>query len=336
MRGAECSLVRISLAVTLALLLAGALAPAAHAATVAIQTSDSVVYVSVLGGPEHDALTISSPSPGHFTVTQAPGAPLAKGGNKCTVVSPSRVDCVDPDAAGALLMGGDGDDRLEVSGPVGIGAWLFGGNGDDELRAGPGADRLDGGAGADVLRAADGREDTLVCGTEVDAYEADDVDTVEADCEQRVVPTAPVTPPAGPTATPTDPLAAPAPAPLPPAPAPVDFAGGTIVVSHGAVPLEITCVSQVRCEGWITLRLLPRRSRKAIAAASRRPVVSHRRYRVRAGTRKTVVAHLSRRGRQRVLQRRRARCSVRISSVTADGTREATTKRITIKAGGTR
>ena len=326
---------RLPLTVLLAILLAGTLAPAAGAATVSIQTSDQTVYVSILGGPEDDALTVSSPEPGRYTVTQAPGVPLAKGGNKCELAAPGRVDCVATGVAGALLMGGDGRDRLEVSGPVGAGAWLFGGNGDDELLGGPGADRLEGEAGVDLLHATDSRRDTLACGTEADSFDADDTDTVAADCEQRLAST-PAEPAPG-TPTPADPFVAPLPAPLPPAPAPVAVAGGSVTMHRGAVGLRVACAQPAGCRGWITVRLLPRRpARKATAAAARRPVIARKRYRAGAGSTTTVTAHISRRGRQRVLERRKARCSVAVSTVAADGTKQVTERRITIRAGGGR
>jgi Ca2+-binding RTX toxin-like protein len=318
----------------LAILIAGTLAPAAGAATVSIQQSEQTVYVSILGGPENDALTVSSPSPGRYTVTQAAGVPLVQAGNMCELVAPTRVDCVAAFVAGALLMGGDGHDRLEVSGPVGAGAWLFGGTGDDEIFGGPGADRLEGEAGADVLHATDVRRDTVTCGTESDRYDADDADTVAADCEQRLV--APPAPPAPGTPPPADPLVAPLPAPLPPAPAPVAITGGTVTMQQGAVGIRVSCAEAAGCRGWITVRMLPRRSGRATAAAARRPVISRKRYRVRAGGAKTVTAKISRRGRQRVLKRRRARCSVAVSTVAPDGTKTVTRKRITIKAGGSR
>ena len=316
---------RTPIALTFALLLAGLLAPAANGATVAVQTSDQTVYVSILGGPEDDRLTVSSPEPGRYTVTQAPGLPLAKGGNRCEVVAPGRVDCVAAGVAGALLMGGDGRDRLEVSGPVGAGAWLFGGNGDDELFAGPGADRLDGETGLDVLHATDASRDTLAC-------------------EQRIAPPAPLPEPDPGTPAPADPLAPPLPAPLPPAPAPVGVGTTSATLSHGAVPLRVSCSAAERCHGWITVRLLPRGAARTSAAGgplassarSRRPVISRRRYSVGAGRTKTVKAQISRRGRQRVLKRRSARCSGKVSSVAPDGSVQVATKRITIKAGGSR
>ena len=327
---------RIPFAAAFALLLTGMLAPAAGAATVSIQTSDSgTVYVNVLGGPEDDALTVSSPQPGRYMVTQAPGTPLAKAGNNCSLVTPGRVDCVAAGVAGALLVGGDGRDRLEVSGAVGGGAWLFGGKGDDELFGGLGADRLEGEAGADVLHATDARRDTVVCGTEADRYDADQADTIAPDCEQRLV-AAPVAPPPG-TPAPADPLVTPAPAPLPPAPAPVAVTGGAVTMRHGAVGLRVSCTQAAGCRGWITVRMLPRRAaRKATASASRRPVIARKRYRVGAGRAKTVTAHISRRGRQRVLNRRKARCSVAVSTVAPDGTKQISRRRMTIKAGGSR
>lgn len=325
---------RLPPAAVLAILLAGTLAPAASAATASIQTSDSgTVYVSVLGGPEDDALTVSSPEGSRFTITQAPGAPLAAAGHRCELVAPNRVDCAAADVAGALMMGGDGRDRLEISGAVGGGAWIFGGNGDDELFGGAGADRLEGEAGVDVLHATDARRDTLDCGSDVDRFDADAADTVAADCEQRL--TATPAPPAPGDPAPVDPLVTPLPAPLPPAAAPVSVTGGSVTMRHRTVPLRVSCSAAEACRGWITVRLLPRRAaHEASVARSRRPVIARKRYRVAAGATKTVKAHISRRGRQRVLDRRRARCSVRISSVGADGRPQTTTTRITIEAGG--
>jgi len=134
----------------------------------------------------------------------------------------------------------------------------------------------------------------------------------------------------------TTPLTGPLPVPLPPGPPPVDVVSGTATMSHGSVPLRVSCGSAARCSGWITVRLLPRRSAKATAARARRSVIAKRRCRVAAGRTKTLRAHITRRGRQRVLQRRRARCSVRISTVAGDGSKQTTSSRITIKAGGKR
>ena len=332
---------RLPFAAFLAFVALALLAPAAQAAKVTVERSDSgIVYISVAGGAEPDVLTISSPSPGVYAVTQAPGVPLTVPGNSCATVSPTRVECTVPGLAGALLVGGDGDDRLAVSGVVGQGSWLFGTNGADELVGGPGADRLDGGAGPDVLRARDARLDELFCGTEPDAVDADDADTVAPDCETRLAPD-PAAPP-----VPADPLAdaGAGPMPLPeitpvttPAPAPVDISTAPVTLRKGTVPMRVSCTAATRCRGWITVRLLSRRSAgTAVAAGTKRPVVGRRRYSVGAGHSTSLRVHISRRGRTRVLERRRARCSVRISSVAPDGTRQVRTRRITIKAGGSR
>lgn len=326
---------RLPFAAVLTVVAFAATAPAAHAATVSVERGDSgIVYLSVLGGPEADALTASSPSPGTYAVTQAPGVPLSAKGPACAVAAPGRVNCSAAGLAGALLSGGDGDDRLEVWGDVGQGAWLFGGNGADDLTAGPGADRVDGGAGSDVLRTRDGRTDALYCGTDADSVDADDGDTVAADCEQRIPgPAAPA--PAGPT---PGPLPAPLPVPVPAtSPAPVDISTAPVQLSHGAVPLRVSCSAATSCRGRIVIRLLPRRAgHRAVAAGARRPVIARRGYRVRAGHAKSLRVHISRRGRIRVLERRKARCSVSVSTVAADGTTQVRRRTVTIEAGGGR
>jgi len=117
--------VRLSFAAPLALIALAASAPVAHAARVSVERSDAgVVYVSVLGGAEADVLTISSPAADRFVVTQGAGLPLTVAGRACSVTAPGRAECSAPGGQGALLMGGDGDDRLAVSGPVGAGSWL--------------------------------------------------------------------------------------------------------------------------------------------------------------------------------------------------------------------
>ena len=335
------SQVRLSFAAPLAVIAIAMTAPAAHAAKVTVERSDDgIVYISVAGGAEPDVLTVSSPSPGVYAVTQAPGLPLTVPGNSCTTVGPTRVECAVPGLAGALLVGGDGDDRLTVSGTVGQGSWLFGTNGADELIGGPGADRLDGGQGADVLRARDGRLDDLYCGTEGDAFDVDDVDTVAPDCETRLAPD-PAAPP-----VPADPLAGAGSGPMPlpeltpitaPAPAPVDISTAPVKLSHRAVPMRVSCTAAADCTGSIVIRMLPRRAgHTAVAAGARRPVVARQRYRVAAGKSKSLRVHISRRGRTRVLERRKARCSVRISTVAPDGTTQVRKRKITIRAGGGR
>ncbi len=60
---------------------------------------------------------------------------------------------------------------------------IFGLAGNDVLIGGRGKDRISAGAGADVVRVADGKKDTVVCGSGLDVVTADATDAVAADCE---------------------------------------------------------------------------------------------------------------------------------------------------------
>ena len=92
---------------------------------------------------------------------------------------------------------------------------LSGGAGDDTLQGGPAPDQLDGGAGNDSFDARDGGIDTLLCGTGTDTGNADAGDSVAADCEGVLRPSAPIVdPPAI-----TDPPASAPPATADPGPA---------------------------------------------------------------------------------------------------------------------
>jgi Ca2+-binding RTX toxin-like protein len=73
-----------------------------------------------------------------------------------------------------IVRGGAGDDTLVG----GLGPEeLYGRAGDDTLNGGPGSgDLLDGGDGADTLIDRDGLIDRLVCGGDIDRYDADILD----------------------------------------------------------------------------------------------------------------------------------------------------------------
>jgi len=108
----------------------------------------------------------------------------------------------DPDDA---VIGGDGNDVLaggggkdEVAGGQGEDT-LRGDAGDDTLDGGPDADTVEAGPGADRVKARDGVADHVACGEGADRVEADQLDIVEADCEQ--VERAEVAPPTGGTTT---------------------------------------------------------------------------------------------------------------------------------------
>jgi Ca2+-binding RTX toxin-like protein len=83
-----------------------------------------------------------------------------------------------------IVRGGQGDDTL--TGGLGP-EELYGRGGNDTLDGGPGSsDLLDGGDGADTLIGRDGLIDRLVCGGDVDRYDADILDRVVG-CENPFV-----------------------------------------------------------------------------------------------------------------------------------------------------
>jgi Ca2+-binding RTX toxin-like protein len=90
------------------------------------------------------------------------------------VVGGSGPDTITGSAADNTLAGGDGKDSVK------------GFTGDDEIAGGDGVDSLFGGAGADLIHAVDGFADSLSCGTEMDKYAADGLDSVDVDCEQAL------------------------------------------------------------------------------------------------------------------------------------------------------
>jgi hypothetical protein len=95
-----------------------------------------------------------------------------------------------------LLLGGQGDDRLDAgAGERGAGGRLSGDPGDDFLTGsdgpdrfsgGPGADRISGRGANDLIRVRDGERDTVRCGTGSDTVIADRRDVVRSDCNRVV------------------------------------------------------------------------------------------------------------------------------------------------------
>jgi Ca2+-binding RTX toxin-like protein len=90
------------------------------------------------------------------------------------------------------VLGGRFDDKIDgnsdpngLSG--GLGADLLRGfGGADLIAGGGGVDDLRGAGGADELHAVDAIQDSLLCGTEIDSYAADGIDTVSPDCENAL------------------------------------------------------------------------------------------------------------------------------------------------------
>jgi Ca2+-binding RTX toxin-like protein len=135
------------------LLVVAAFAPAAQAATVSLDRSDDLDYVHVHGGHEADRLTVSSPAPDVYVVTQGAGLPLSASGSGCAVSGAGRVTCHASSLDGVYAHGEDGDDTIAVQGAVGRGSLLRGGPGNDKLTGGAGTDQLDGEDGDDCTPA---------------------------------------------------------------------------------------------------------------------------------------------------------------------------------------
>jgi hypothetical protein len=276
-----------------------AFAPAAHAATVAVAYDSDTRYLRVTGGPEADALTISSPASGTYVVMQGAGRPLSAEGGSCFLTGIGRVTCVSAGLEGVMATGEGGDDIIAVHGAVGRGSLLRGGPGKDSLTGGTAVDYLYGDDGDDLLIARDSERDMLDCGRDRDTYDADARDDVRAGCETlRAADPVPVVSP-GPPSTSPAPSAPGAPGPAAPQ---ADVATGPVTMSAGGlVPMRISCPTgaAAACKGWITIRLLGRAERASAAAKKPGGVIARKRYTVRAGRTKAVKVHISRRGRAR-------------------------------------
>jgi Ca2+-binding RTX toxin-like protein len=79
------------------------------------------------------------------------------------------------------IVGGAANDDLTGSADANA---LTGGPGDDTINGEEGIDVLSGDSGADTILSRDSVDDSVLCGSEVDAVVADSLDTVDADCEQ--------------------------------------------------------------------------------------------------------------------------------------------------------
>jgi hypothetical protein len=210
--------------------------------------------------------------------------------------------------------GGSGDDRLTGTGGPntligGPGAdTLDGRDGDDLLEGGAGADRFEGGDGDDTLRSRDDTADTLTCGAGKDSVDADDVDTLAADCE------------------------------LPPAPAGAAPPGATLdrvpksvrLTRRGYLRIRISCPATAveGCTGSIKVQVLGR-SRGATVSARRRG--DGEKFSLKAGESKVTKVKISRNGRRRVLRKKKAKCKVSVHTKTRSK-RVTVSKKITVKA----
>ncbi|HMJ96378.1 MAG TPA: hypothetical protein VK486_11025 [Thermoleophilaceae bacterium] len=167
-----------------------AVAPAAHAATASVE-GDLLRVVAAPG--EANALSVAPGLTTSSVVVTDSGAPLLAGPG-CTLGEDGSATCSAPvggspvasievdagdldDSVGvaaalpALVMGGEGDDRIT------------GGDGDDTLLGGGGADFADGGRGDDSIDVRDGFADSAWCGRGFDRVRAETLDALDLACE---------------------------------------------------------------------------------------------------------------------------------------------------------
>ena len=240
-----------------------------------------------------------------------------------SIVGGSAGDTLTGSAANDVLIGGAGNDTLN-----GLG-------GDDTLDGGAGADHLDGGAGADTLKARDGEVDTVACGSETDAVQADAADTVASDCENVDRSSAPADPTGGPAAPGAGAGAGGLPGTVLQAPAITIATSQAVITASGSIAIKLACPKEVfeGCAGTITLEIdLGGASAKKLSMARRRKLVklASRRFKIAAGQSQTVVVHMSRRGKRFFAKHPRAKVNVTVAIKSATGV-TTTTRRITIK-----
>ena len=191
-----------------------ATSPAAQASTVWNNAkTESLFELTVRGEPgEANDVTVGGPTDDQWTVRDATARLTTREG--CQSVDANNARCSAAQSFGMLLVLEDGNDRASFatqvggSGPVPP-AKVYGGDGDDTLSTGDegqqdlfgddgndtltktGAEReyFDGGAGDDRIRTVDGQSanytegDVVYCGDGADVVEADQLDTVDPDCE---------------------------------------------------------------------------------------------------------------------------------------------------------
>jgi hypothetical protein len=233
------------------------------------------------------------------------------------VVGGSGGDHLTGSAGANSLVGGAGDDVL------------VGGGGNDTLDGGTGTDSFDGGAGIDTIKARDTIAESVACGSEADAVEADYNDVVAADCEavdRSAAP--PVAPP------PVDPIIPPPPTGngdvVPPIVAAISSAPAALS-PDGVVAVKLACPREAfeGCEGTVAIELLdgakgtPAKA-KLVSARRRKVTQSRKRFKIAAGGTATVPVKLDRRVFRRFRGRRNVKAAVTVTMKNATGTTTTT------------
>jgi hypothetical protein len=342
---------------------------AAQAATGTASVSyGRLSYTAAAGDANHVVVTATGSTV--VLAETGTGASIAAGSG-CTG-SGSSVTCTGVYSMGIAAGDGDNfvDSRgaaLPTTVTSGAGAdRVYTGASADSLTTGGGADWLDGGAGADfysagggddVVIARDGAREMVGCGTGNDIGTDDDNDYTNSDCESLgttppsdpAAPGDPV-PPAGDPSNPSDPTNPTDPAgpagnndptvgngltgPLNLEP-PVVLAQ-TAPVKNGVAAIRIGCpLDAGGCKGTVELFLVKAKKKPGtMSAARRRPParIGHAKFHARAGTKPTVRVRLDRRGRRRVMRRRKLPVRVVVTTRTATGQTVRTARRIKLRA----
>ena len=248
---------------------------------------------------------------------------LNGGGGTDTATYASRTAAITADIDGTADDGesGEGDNvATDVEN-------LTGGTGADTLTGSSAVNRLTGGPGADIFHARDGANDHLSCGSEADTVTADPGDAADADCE--AVDTGPKPAAPAPTATATAKAKA----------KKLKLSSAPITLDkNGRAPVTIVCPkSQVGgCAGTVTIEVAAEPAVKGKVKTSRRSrrrkVIGKARFRVSAGKKTKIRVRLSRRGRRKVLRKRRVRCRVSVANKGQDGKLVTTKQTLSLKA----
>lgn len=153
---------------------------------------------SLFGGDDNDSL---AGGPGADPLAGGPGYDTADYSSAGANIDVSIDDVADDGVAAEgdnvmttieAVLGGRFNDKIEGDSDPntlagGLGADIIRGfDGADIVAGGNGVDTLRGGNGNDELHAVDSTQDDLVCGPNIDAYAADNIDTVDADCENAL------------------------------------------------------------------------------------------------------------------------------------------------------
>jgi hypothetical protein len=220
----------------------------------------------------------------------------------------SSVEDLTGGSAGDRLTGGSSPNQL--AGGAGADR-LTGGDGNDLLEGGPGIDALAAGSGDDGLSARDGEVDDVACGAGQDTTDVDAGDKLAEDCERAVQAPAPHTGEVTLERTPRS----------------------VRLTPKGYVRIRISCpaTAVAGCSGRLTVSVLGR-GRTGVSASAKESVGKGRRFSLKAGESEDAKVKISRNGRRRVLQKKRAKCRVSVHTPAATGERVTARKTITVKA----